>query len=127
MGGALSETPDHVRPMLSVVGIGTRVMVDEALFQRAIDEDRELACRRNDRLGLADAEGDASVKRAECGLGATQGHRCESKDGWSPVGRWLGATAQEATTRHLVVRREREPGREVFLVGPPGHVEPDFL
>ena len=40
-------------------------------------------------------------------------------DGWCP-------TAEEASAGDLVVRREREPGREVFLGGPPRHVGPDL-
>ena len=79
-----------------------------------------------DRLGLADTEGDPSVERAERGLGAPQVHGGEAQDRRRPVGGRLSTTAQEASTRHLVVGREGEPGGEVFLRRPAGHLGANF-
>jgi hypothetical protein len=110
MPGALAESTQDVRPVLRVVRLGARVGIDEPCLQGPIDENRELARSGGDRLGLADAERDTSVKRAERGLGPTEVHGGESEDGRRPVRGRLGATAQEATTRHLVVGREGEPG-----------------
>ena len=55
---------------LGIVGVGARVDVDEVVFERAIDQDGELARCGGDRFRLADAEGQTTVERAEGGLGA---------------------------------------------------------
>ena len=40
----------------------------------------EVAGRRRDGFGLADAEGEAAIERAQSGLRAPESHRGESKD-----------------------------------------------
>ena len=53
----LTETTEHARTLLQVVGIRTGIPVDEFPFQCAIDQDGELAGGRGNRLGFANAPG----------------------------------------------------------------------
>jgi len=50
---------------LSVVGGGTRVLIDEALFESSVDDNGELSCGGGDGLGFANAIGEASTVGAE--------------------------------------------------------------
>ena len=42
-GRRLTETPEYARALLHVVGIGTRITIDEFTLQCAIDQDGQLA------------------------------------------------------------------------------------
>ncbi len=75
--GALPEASECSRPLLSVIGIGTSVVIDQVAFECAIDEDGEFASDRRDGLRLADTERQAAVKPAERGLGC-------GRDSWLP-------------------------------------------
>src|SRR6059058_6048202 len=58
--------------VLGVVGGGPGVLVVQAVLERAVDEDRELAGGRGDGFGLADPVGQASIERAQRRLGASR-------------------------------------------------------
>jgi hypothetical protein len=68
----------NVGAMLRVVCVGAGVGVHEAILQGAIDQDRQLPCRRGHGLCFADAKGDASIERTEGGLRPPEIHRGES-------------------------------------------------
>src|ERR1700674_3203175 len=104
--------------MLGVVRISARIGVHQAVFEGPIDEDGELASGGGNRLRLPDAEGQTAIERAQSRLGAAEVHRGEPQDPRRAVGGRWRVTAEEATARHSVVRRDGEPGREVFLRWP---------
>src|SRR5678815_3214010 len=67
LGGALTQAANDALAMLGVVRGGPRIVVDQTILERAVDEDRELAGRRGDGFGLAHAVGQASIEGAERG------------------------------------------------------------
>ena len=62
--GALSEATHDASAVLRITGSGAWVDVDDVVFERAIDQHRELARRGGDGFGLADAEGHPPIERA---------------------------------------------------------------
>ncbi len=59
-------------------------------------------------------------------MGAPETHHRHPKDGSRPIGRWLRARTEEAPTGDFVLRGQRQPGREVLLGRPAGHVKADL-
>jgi hypothetical protein len=56
---AVTEVADRVGAVVGLVGVGPWVTVVEIASQHAVEEDGDLAGGGRDRLGLADAVGDA--------------------------------------------------------------------
>ena len=108
------------------VGVGTWVAIDERAGEGAVDEDGELAGGGGEGLRLADADGQAPVEGAQRGLAADETHRGDAQHGGRAIGGRLGLGAEAPAARDLVLRGEREPGREMLLGGPPAEVGPDL-
>src|SRR5712691_6069751 len=94
----LPQTANDARFVLEVVGGGPGVTVDEAVFERTIDEDRELARRCGDSFGFADASRQPSGVGAERGLRAPETHRYHAEQRGGTIGRGLGTTTQQTPT-----------------------------
>src|SRR6478735_9397595 len=67
-----------------------------------VEEHGQLARRRRDRLGLADARGQASVERAEGGLGPAKVYGRNSEEGRRPIGRAADRSVEYSTAGNLV-------------------------
>src|SRR6266542_3456806 len=122
LGGALTQAANDALAVLGIVRSGPGVLVQQALLERAVDEDRQLAGGGGDGFSLAHPVGQAAIESAERGLGAAEAQGREAQDPRGPVGRGRGLGAQEPAAGDLVVGRQGEPGREVLLRGPAGHI-----
>ena len=67
MGGTLTQATQHALLVVGVVRGGPGVLVQQALLERAVDEDRELAGGGGDSFGLAHPVGQAAIEGAERG------------------------------------------------------------
>ena len=103
-----------------------RITVDEGAGQRAVDQDRELAGSRGDRLRFPDAEGETSIKGAEGGLRLADRFGGQTERGGGAIGGRLRAGPEQAAARDFVIRGEGQPRGEVLLGGPSCHVRPDL-
>src|SRR5215510_14954417 len=89
-GGALAESAEDVETMLGIIGGGPRILIPEAVLERAIDEDRQLAGCGGDSFGLADAVGQTPIEGPEGGVGAPEIHGGHAQDRRGTVGGRLG-------------------------------------
>src|SRR5262245_62607381 len=77
-------------------------------------------------FGRAQAGLQAAMKGAEGGAAVVEGTGREAERGGRAAGRRFGAAAALLAAGDVAAGREAEPGGEVFLRGPPGHVEADL-
>ena len=62
---ASTPATHDVDALLAIIGLRPWIGVDKLSFQGSVDEDGELASGGCDRLGLPDAERQATIKGAE--------------------------------------------------------------
>lgn len=118
----MAEPANEAGAILRIIGVGARVDIHQVVFERAIDEDGELACGGGDGFGLSDAEGHPPIERTECGSGTPEIHGAEAEDGRGAIRRGLRPAAKETPAGDLVLGGERQPRGEVLLRGPARHV-----
>ena len=68
VSGALGQAAHGTGAILSVVGGGPGVLIDEPILESAVDENGELSSGGGDGFGFTDAIGETSIVGAESGL-----------------------------------------------------------
>ena len=119
---ATLEVLDDALAIPRLVGGDARIGVRHAEAEGLVEEHRQLARRRRDRLGLADARGQASVERAEGRLRPSDIDGRDPEEGRRAIGRATSRGAEHPAAGDLIGRREAQPRREVLGRRPPRHV-----
>jgi hypothetical protein len=104
----VAEPANEAGAILRIIGVGARVDIHQMVFERAIDEDGELARGGGDGFGLSDAKGHPTIERTECGSGTPEIHGAEAEDGGGAIRRGLRPAAEEAPAGDLVLGRENQ-------------------
>jgi hypothetical protein len=125
-GCAMGQPSHESGAISSVVGSRTRVLIDEALFESAVDDNGELSSGGGDGFGFTDAIGETSIVGAESGLCTPEAECGHAEDSSGPVCRGLGFRAEEASAGDFVIGREGEPRSEVLLSRPSVHIGTDL-
>jgi hypothetical protein len=120
--GAPTQVADDPRTITGLVGGRPRVDVVHPVMQGVVEENRNLARGRGDRLDLADARGKPSVEGTQGGVGSPDRYRGEPQERRGPAARAARARREHLATRDLVARRQAKPGGKVLCARPGGEV-----
>jgi hypothetical protein len=88
--------------LMLVIGAGAGIVVDQLSLEGAVDQRRQFARGRGDRLRLANPRRQTAVERAEGGLGATQRIGGHAQDRGRAIGGRGGPRAQELAAEILL-------------------------
>jgi hypothetical protein len=106
--GTLTQAAEDAGALLGIVRIGAWIAIHEVALERVVNQDGELARGGGNGLGLANARGQSTIKRAESGLRAAQACGGKTQDSGRAIRRGLGARAEKPAARDLVFGRERQ-------------------
>jgi hypothetical protein len=94
--------------------------------QRVVEQNGDFARGGGDRLGLPYARGQPSIERAQRSIGPPYRACRETQQGGSPIAGASRSRRQHPAAGDLVMRCERQPGREVLRCRPGGEGGPAF-
>ncbi len=126
VSGALGQAAHGTGAILSVVGGGPGVLIDEPILESAVDENGELSSGGGDGFGFTDAIGETSIVGAESGLCTPEAECGHAENASGPVCRGLCFRAEESPAGDFVIGREGKPGSEVLFSRPSVHIGTDL-
>ena len=126
VSGALGQAAHGTGAILSVVGGGPGVLIDEPILESAVDENGELSSGGGDGFGFTDAIGETSIVGAESGLCTPEAECGHAENASGAVCRGLCFRAEESPAGDFVIGREGKPGSEVLFSRPSVHIGTDL-
>ena len=106
VSGALGQAAHGTGAILSVVGGGPGVLIDEPILESAVDENGELSSGGGDGFGFTDAIGETSIVGAESGLCTPEAECGHAENASGAVCRGLCFRAEESPAGDFVIGRE---------------------